>query len=182
MGCRDGNGNNDSRFPPEAAHVDAVFFAPRGRLVPDEIFVAERRHPDALQLDFETLGPGVCERHTVDAGEDVDAARRQSELDDHVRTHEIVLAHCEIVERSTEVCESNPDTARVLGRAIDPDINVDGRSRQAVRRQSMSAYNKKADAFGNQRREDVVVIPIGLVAHSVLFRERPHTRRHSTRP
>ena len=83
------------------------------------------------------------ERNAAHAGETIDTVRRQSELCDDVGSRKIGFVDHQRLQRSAERRQRLPDPPCVGGRRIDPHVEVDGCTRNAVHTQGMGADDQK---------------------------------------
>ncbi|MCX6094963.1 MAG: hypothetical protein NTY63_09125 [Candidatus Bipolaricaulota bacterium] len=73
---------------------------------------------------------GLVKREARDSRHDVDAPRRNADLEDRVVAFEILPR--EVVQRRAEAAKSPQDGLSVFARRRDPEVNVHGRARVAV--------------------------------------------------
>src|SRR6185295_6634177 len=84
-----------------------------------------------------TGDPGFVEGHARNRGENVDAIRRPSELNDTVGRGQVV--HRDVKVTKAEAREHFENPPRVFGTGVDEEINVAGEPRMAVKRDGMTA-------------------------------------------
>lgn len=118
----------------------------------------EHRHANALDLGLHAPRPCVLELDAADGGKQVDAIRRQAELRNDVWLNEVLGANAEVDDRSAEVRESGDQPRRVTGRALDPDVQVAGGTRNTVNPQRVRVNHEKSNLRSDQRAKHVAKV------------------------
>ena len=102
-----------------------------------------------------TARPGRLEVHAIDTAQDVDANRRNADLKDSLLVDKIVLGEPE--EWRTEGAKCVQDPQGILAGRSDPDIDIAGRTRIAMRRDRECTDDDELSAgvckFGQDRDE-----------------------------
>jgi hypothetical protein len=87
----------------EPLNVGEILQAPYGAFVLDQLPATENRDGHTAEGHGSLLGPAVRECHSVNAAEDIDSARRHTDLEDRVRRGEIDVG--EMLARRSERLE-----------------------------------------------------------------------------
>jgi len=97
---------------------------------------------------------------TGDAREQVNSPRGQAQLDDGARTKQIVPSDPQCFDRRAELAQRPPCTSRVLLRALNPDIEVSGGSRDAVDRHRVRPNDEETHTGAVQADQQVAEIVV----------------------
>jgi len=130
----------------ERRQVGDVLGPPGRRLVTAKILEADEGHGDAVDHDLEALVPAVVELHAVGRGQEVDAKRRISELNDTTGPHEVVDGQAHRSE--AEVFESAKKPHRVLGANKQPHTEIARIAGMTVRCDRVAADDQESDLTG----------------------------------
>lgn len=107
---------------------------------------------------LEAAFPSLGEIHGLDAGEDVDAIGLHADLQDHARRREVL--HREVADRGPEGAQRGVDAGCILGRGIDPDVEVLGETRGNVLHGRVSANDQEVRISGGQRGEQIAKVGV----------------------
>ncbi len=124
--------------------------SPRSFSRPDAILLVSRsallrigtRSPSISMVRLRRKG--FCELHAINPGQDVDANRFDSDLDDLILRQEILRKGGG--DRSTESLQGRDDPGWVLHRGGDPDVEADGCPDMAMGREGVSPYDQEFSA------------------------------------
>ena len=147
-------------LPLQSFHVGPVLVAPSSELVLHQVMQAEDRNANTLENPLRSLGPGRLEIQPRDPCKDVDPVRWQAKLYDNIGAQQVVESDTQVLEWRTERGEGLPNAPRIVVAHLDPDVDVDGRSRVSMDGQGVSADDEKPSIL---RQESVEKIPVVLV-------------------
>lgn len=99
--------------------------------------------------------PRALEIHPGELIENIDTPRGQPDLHHRPRCPEVFLCHIKGSKRSTKLFQSSPDEFRILIIQRNPNVEISGRSRDAVNRQSMGPNYEKTRASIQQGAEKI---------------------------
>lgn len=88
--------------------------------------------------------PCRLERQSRNRRQNIYAMWRKAELGNHVRLREIRLLHVQIRERRSKPRQRLENALRIWGAGLNPNIEVHGRARHAVRAESVRAHHHES--------------------------------------
>ncbi|MGH2670104.1 MAG: hypothetical protein ACRDH5_13495 [bacterium] len=119
---------------------------------------AEHGKPEPLELPGFPDLPRLLEPDRLDPGHDVDPTGSHADLEQRSRGAEVALGR--IAARRTEVVQRTQRAARVLGRRADPDVEIPGGPRAAVRGHRVGSDDQVLNALRGQRGQHVAIVGV----------------------
>lgn len=104
------------------------------------------------------LAPRVLETDAIDDCDDVDADRWDADLEDQSSRGEIRLG--QIVQRRTKSSERTVDAGSILFARLHPNIEIFGRTDQAMGRQRMTADDQILNAVGVECGQQIAEVGV----------------------
>lgn len=127
------------RLSLERVDIGEIPRSTRRALVSDERVAPEKGNLQSIDIVLHPLLPGFGEREPGNACQDVDPARRETELNDDLRPRQIAAICVESVKRSTQTHEGRPDPSRVFRAGLDPHVEISACARNSVNGQRVSS-------------------------------------------
>jgi hypothetical protein len=152
----------------ERVHVRQILRATGGTLVPDQSIPSDHGYLAPLQLEHTVCIDGLLEREAIDGGQDVDAKRRQPDLNTSSLGREIPGIYLEVGERHAKLGQRAVHARCIVRLRPDQDVHVLGRTRMAVKGDGMPSDQQEFGA-GIVKRDEHVAEIWGKRRHSSLL-------------
>ena len=139
----------------EDRHVNEILGPPGRAFVLQERFPSQERHLERLHLVDPPRRPCLVEVETGARGEQVDALRRDTHLEHHVRRDQVGLREAESLYRCPECKQGCPDPFGVLRVRLHPYVQVARGTGDAVRRHGMGADDEEPRVGPDERGDEL---------------------------
>jgi len=111
--------------------------------------------------------PGALELDSCDAGENIDPARGQTDLDHAFGTQEVLFRYTERFQWSAEPLESHPHSLGIVGNRLDPYIEITRGAGHPMDRHSVSADDEESCAGLQESSQHVAEILVQVVVFAL---------------
>lgn len=138
--------------------VREILRSPARTLVSNESVTADIWNVQILERRLDSLHPCLSKLHAADARHDVDAIGRQSELRDRVNCCEISGRDSQRIDRCAKGGKRIPYPPRIVGRRVDPDVEIYRRPWDTEDPESVSAHHQKSRVGSLQFTENIAEI------------------------